>query len=110
MTQRRHQVRDLNGVSFCVYVPIQGKTMESVRRNITIPAALDRELAAVSKALGITRSSVIAKALANYLDILDLDIARERVRLLDEGKTRTLTSKQLRRPLALQAVAWCAPP
>ncbi len=64
-----------------------------------IPASLDRELGAISKALGQTRSSVIAKALANYLDILDLDIARERARFLEEGKTKALTPAQMRKAL-----------
>ena len=82
-----------------VYDFVQGGTMESVRRNIMIPASLDRELGAISEALGQTRSSLIAKALANYLDMLDLDIARERARLLEEGKTKALTPAQMRKAL-----------
>ena len=82
-----------------VYAFVQGRTMESVRRNIMIPASLDRELGAISEALGQTRSSLIAKALANYLDILDLDIARERAQLLEKGKTKALTPAQMRKAL-----------
>jgi len=86
-------------VEIRVYAFVQGETMESVRRNIMIPASLDRELGAISEALGQTRSSLIAKALANYLDILDLDIARERAQLLEEGKTKALTPAQMRKAL-----------
>jgi len=86
-------------VEIRVYAFVQGRTMESVRRNIMIPASLDRELGAISEALGQTRSSLIAKALANYLDILDLDIARERAQLLEKGKTKALTPAQMRKAL-----------
>jgi hypothetical protein len=44
---------------------------------------------------------LIAKALANYLDILDLDIARERAQLLEEGETKALTPAQMRKALGL---------
>lgn len=86
-------------MEFRVYACVQGGTMESVRRNIMIPASLDRELGAISEALGQTRSSLIAKALANYLDILDLDIARERAQLLEKGRTKALTPAQMRKAL-----------
>jgi len=75
--------------------------MESVRRNIMIPAALDKELDAMAEALGQSRSSLIAKALSNYFDMLDLDIARERARLLESGKTQPLTSAQMRKALGI---------
>lgn len=75
--------------------------MESVRRNIMIPSSLDKELDAVSEVLGQTRSSLIAKALAYYFDILDLDMARERARLLDAGKTKPLTPAQVRKALRI---------
>ena len=75
--------------------------MESVRRNVMIPASLDKELDAISETLGQTRSSLIAKALAYYFDILDLDIARERARLLEAGKTKPLTPAQIRKALGI---------
>jgi hypothetical protein len=80
--------------------------MESIRRKVMIPASLDKEPDAVSEVLGQTRSSLIAKALACYFDILDLDMARERARLLDAGKTRPLTPAQIRKVLGVQAVSW----
>ena len=84
-----------------VYDILQGGTMASMRRNVMIPASLDKELDTISEALGQTRSSLIAKALSYYFDILDLDIARERARLLEAGKTKPLTPAQIRKALGI---------
>jgi predicted DNA-binding protein len=66
-----------------------------------IPASLDRELDSFSEVLGESRSSLIAKALVSYFDILDLDIARERARQLDAGNTKPLTPAEIRKSLRL---------
>ena len=66
-----------------------------------IPASLDKELDAMSEVLGETRSGLIGKALAHYFDMLDLDIARERARRIDSGKTRTMTPAEIRKALGL---------
>ncbi len=75
--------------------------MERVRRNIMIPVALDRELDAMSEVLGDSRSSVVSRALSYYFDMLDLDIARERARRLEEGKKKPLTAAEMRKALGL---------
>ncbi len=66
-----------------------------------ISANLDRELEAMAKAVGETRSGLISRALARYMDDLDLDIARERALHHERGKTRSLTPAEMRRALDL---------
>ncbi len=75
--------------------------MERVRRNIMLPLSMDKELEAMAQALGETRSGLISKALARYLDALDLEIALERARLHEQGKSRTVTPAQMRKALGL---------
>ncbi len=75
--------------------------MDRVRRNIMISANLDRELEAMARAVGETRSGLITRALARYMDDLDLDIARERALRHEKGETRSLTPAEMRRALAL---------
>jgi predicted DNA-binding protein len=75
--------------------------MERVRRNIMIPASLDRELDTMSEVLGDSRSSLVSRALSYYFDMLDLDIARDRARRLEAGKTKPLSPAELRKALGL---------
>lgn len=91
----------LGGVLKSVYNYAQVKPMERVRRNIMIPASLDKELDTMSEVLGDTRSSLVSRALSYYFDMLDLDIAKERARRIDAGKTTPLTPADLRKALGL---------
>ncbi len=75
--------------------------MDRVRRNIMISANLDRELEAMAKAVGETRSGLISRALARYMDELDLEIARERALRHERGETRALTPAEMRKALDL---------
>ncbi len=75
--------------------------MERVRRNFMLPVALDRELAEMAAALGEKKSDLVGRALSHYLDLLDMDIARERARRSEAGKSRVLTPKELRQALGL---------
>jgi predicted DNA-binding protein len=84
-----------------VYNPARGSRMDRIRRNIMIPVSLDNELEALAQTLGETRSGLISKALARYLDALDLEIALERARLHEQGKSQVLTPAQMRRALGL---------
>lgn len=91
----------LGGVLKRVYNIAQVVSMERVRRNIMIPAHLDKELDTMAEALGHTRSNVISNALSYYFDMLDLDIAKERARRIEAGKTKPLTPAELRKALGL---------
>lgn len=73
--------------------------MDRVRRNIMLPASLDRELETISKTLGEKRSALISKALSYYFDFLDLEIAKQRARRFEAGESRALTSQELRKAL-----------
>jgi len=75
--------------------------MNCVRRNVMLPVALDQELESVSKALNENKSELIRKALSYYFDLLDLQIAKQRARRYEAGKSKALTPKELRRALRL---------
>ena len=96
-----HVAVALGGVQDRVYNPVRGSGMDRIRRNIMIPSSLDKDLEAMAEALGETRSGLISKALARYLDALDLEIARERARLHEQGKSQALTPAQMRKALGL---------
>ena len=89
----------LGGMQNRVYNSTRGNRMDRVRRNIMIPVSLDNELQAAAQTLGETRSGLISKALARYLDALDLEIALERARRHEQGKSKVLTPAQVRRAL-----------
>jgi predicted transcriptional regulator len=96
-----HVAVALGDVQDRVYNPARGSRMDRIRRNIMIPSSLDKDLEAMAEALGETRSGLISKALARYLDSLDLEIARERARLHEKGKSKALTPAQMRKALGL---------
>ncbi len=75
--------------------------MGTVRRNVILPDALDKELDAVAEMLKETKSNLITRALAYYLDLVDLTVARERARLLERGDKRPKTVGDLKESLGL---------
>jgi predicted DNA-binding protein len=102
MIPREDEVaRRLGSVQVHVYDPVRNSRMDRIRRNIMIPLSLDNELEDMAELLGETRSGLISKALARYLDALDLEIARERARLHEQGKSKALTPAQMRKALGL---------
>ncbi len=64
-----------------------------VRHNITIDAEVSRELENVAKELGEKKSTLIEKALTVYFDLLDLQVARKRLRDLEKGKTKLIDAE-----------------
>ena len=96
-----HVTEALGGVQDRVYNPVRSSRMDRIRRNIMIPLSLDKDLEAMAEALGETRSGLISKALARYLDALDLEIARERAHRHEQGKSQPLTPAQMRKALGL---------
>jgi predicted DNA-binding protein len=57
-----------------------------VRHNITLDADVSRELETVANELGEKKSYIIEKALTVYFDLLDLQVAKKRMKDLEEGK------------------------
>ena len=66
-----------------------------VRHNITIDEDISKELESVARELGEKKSSIIEKALEVYFDLLDLKLARKRLRDLEKGRDRLLDPEEV---------------
>ena len=72
-----------------------------VRRNIILSEELDQGITAAAAYLGEKRSRIVSRAIANYLDRLDLDLARERAEAYEAAQDPGLDSATLRENLGL---------
>ncbi|MDD3981099.1 MAG: hypothetical protein RBT72_00845 [Spirochaetia bacterium] len=70
-----------------------------VRRNIILSENLDKSLGEAATLLGEKKSGIISRALAQYLDRLDLEIARERASDYEANPASVLSAEELRRRL-----------
>jgi predicted transcriptional regulator len=72
-----------------------------VRRNIILSDSLDRSLDEAAALLGEKKSGIVSKALAQYFDRLDLEVARERATEYEAAPDTALSVDELRRELEL---------
>jgi len=72
-----------------------------VRHNITIDAEVSRELESLAKELGEKKSSLIEKALTVYFDLLDLKVARKRLKELEKGKAKLIDAEDIWKDLGI---------
>jgi len=72
-----------------------------VRHNITIDAEVSQELESLAKELGEKKSSLIEKALAVYFDLLDLQVARKRLKELEKGKAKLIDAEDVWKKLGI---------
>lgn len=56
------------------------------RHNITLDADISNELESIARELGEKKSYIIEKALTVYFDLLDLNLAKKRLKDLSDGK------------------------
>ncbi len=73
----------------CITKCSQEENMQ-VRHNITIDDEISQELETLAKELGEKKSSIIEKALTVYFDLLDLKLARKRLKELEEGGDKVI--------------------
>ncbi len=66
-----------------------------VRHNITLDEEISDELEAVAKELGEKKSYIIEKALTVYFDLLDLKLAKKRLKDLEEGRDKLIDAKEV---------------
>ena len=64
------------------------------RHNITLDKDISRELEEISRELGEKKSAVIEKALTAYFDLLDLKLARKRLKDLEKGKDKIVDAEK----------------
>ena len=65
------------------------------RHNITLDEDVSKELEAVAEELGEKKSYIIEKALTVYFDLLDLKLAKKRLKDLDEGRDRLIDAEEV---------------
>ena len=66
-----------------------------VRHNITLDEEISQELETLAKELGEKKSYIIEKALAVYFDLLDLKLAKKRLKDLEEGQDKLLDAEDV---------------
>jgi len=71
------------------------------RHNITLDEDISRELEQTAKELGEKKSSIIGKGLTAYFDLLDLKIARERLKDLRNGKAKVVDAENVWKELGI---------
>jgi predicted transcriptional regulator len=72
-----------------------------VRHNITLDQEVSKELESVARELKEKKSAVIEKALEVYFDLLDLNLAKNRLADLDKGRDSLLDADEVWKKLGI---------
>jgi len=72
-----------------------------VRHNITLDEEVSKELETISKELGEKKSKIIEKALTVYFDLLDLRLARKRMKELEAGRDTLIDAEEVWKDLGI---------
>lgn len=75
--------------------------MQSLKTTFTLPDYIVRELSEFSEELGEKKSHMVAEALSQYFDILDLKLAQKRSADVREGKVKTVSLNSIKEELGL---------
>ncbi len=75
--------------------------MQSLKTTFTLPDYLVRELSEFAEELGEKKSHMVAEALSQYFDTLDLKLARKRSNEVREGKVQTVSLDSIKEELGL---------
>jgi len=75
--------------------------MQSIKSTFTLPDYIVRELSEFAEELGEKKSHMVAEALSQYFDTLDLKVARKRSQELKEGKVDTVSLDEIKAELGL---------
>ncbi len=72
-----------------------------VRHNITLDEEISLELETLANELGEKKSTIIEKALTVYFDLLDLKLAKKRLKDLEEGRDKMIDADDVWKALDL---------
>ena len=72
-----------------------------IRHNITLDEEISSELEKAAKELGEKKSHIIEKALAVYFDLMDLKLAKKRMRDLEKGRDKLLDADKVWKSLGI---------
>ena len=75
--------------------------MQSLKTTFTLPDYIVRELSEFAEELGEKKSHMVAEALSQYFDTLDLKLARKRSAEVREGKVQTISLESIKEELGL---------
>lgn len=83
-----------------MYFYQEANTMQ-IRHNITLDEEISSELETAAKELGEKKSHIIEKALAVYFDLMDLKLAKKRMRDLEKGRDKLLDAEKVWKSLGI---------
>jgi predicted DNA-binding protein len=83
-----------------VYITQEANAMQ-VRHNITLDEEISTELETAARELGEKKSYIIEKALTVYFDLLDLKLAKKRIKDLEKGRDRLLDAEKVWKSLGI---------
>ncbi len=72
-----------------------------IRHNITLDEEVSKELDSVAKELGEKKSKIIEKALTVYFDLLDLKLAKKRMKELEEDRDKLIDAEEVWKDLGI---------
>lgn len=75
--------------------------MQALKSTFTLPEHIVRELATFSEELSEKKSHIVAEALSQYFDTLDLQIALKRSKEVREGEIATVKFEDVKKELGL---------
>ena len=65
-----------------------------IRHNITLDEEVSKELEDIAEELGEKKSYIIEKALTVYFDLLDLKLAKKRLKELKDWKAKLIDAEE----------------
>ncbi len=72
-----------------------------IRHNITLDEDVSKELETIAQELGEKKSKIIEKALTVYFDLLDLKLAKKRMKELEEGRDKLIDAEEVWKDLGI---------
>ena len=72
-----------------------------IRHNITLDEDVSKELDTIAKELGEKKSKIIEKALTVYFDLLDLKLAKKRMKELEKGRDKIVDEEEVWKDLGI---------
>ncbi|HHE37863.1 MAG TPA: CopG family transcriptional regulator [Candidatus Cloacimonetes bacterium] len=72
-----------------------------IRMNLTLPESIANELSQIAAELNDKKSRIVAKALELYFDELDGQIAEQRLKELESGKTELIDAEVVWKELGI---------
>ncbi len=72
-----------------------------VRHNISLDEEVSKELETMAKELGEKKSKIIEKALTVYFDLLDLKLAKKRMKELEKGRDKLIDAEEVWKDLGI---------